>query len=140
MSQRKIKIRESGFSLLEILIAFAILSISVSIILKIFATGLTSTHLANDYTNAVQIANNLIAQTSMENPLQRSESSGIENNMYHWRRQIVPHQFLSAELDISTLPIQIYQINIEVWWGDGRHHTLELSTLKMITKEINTPY
>jgi hypothetical protein len=47
-----------------------------------------STQLASEYTNAVQIANNLIAQTSMENPLQRSETSGIENNVYHWQRLI----------------------------------------------------
>lgn len=139
MSQRKIKIPQSGFSLLEILIAFAILSISVTIILKIFATGLSNTQIASDYTNAVQIANNLIAQTSMENPLQRSETSGIENNVYHWQRQIVPYHFLSAELDISSLPIQLYHIHIKVWWEDEHQHTLELSSLKMIPKNIDNP-
>ncbi|MFZ2726568.1 MAG: type II secretion system protein [Methylococcaceae bacterium] len=47
--------KTKGFSLLEILIAFSIMAISLTILLKIFSTGVGTAMLAEDYNNAVQL-------------------------------------------------------------------------------------
>lgn len=130
-------VNERGFSLLEILIAFSILAVSLGILLKIFSTGVTTARVADDYTNAVQIGNNLIAKTGVETPLKISETLGIENEFYHWRIRVKPKKFMSPELDLRDLPIELFDVNVLVWWGDDEKtddRVLELSTLKLATK------
>ncbi len=129
--------QQHGFSLLEILIAFSILAVSLGILLKIFSTGITTAQVADDYTNAVQIANNLIAKTGVETPLKISEELGIENDFYHWRVRVNPQTFISPELDLRDLPVELFNVNVLVWWGDDAKtddRVLELNTLKLAAK------
>ncbi len=128
---------QHGFSLLEILIAFSILAVSLGILLKIFSSGVVSAQIADDYTNAAQIANNLLAKTGVETQLKTGETFGVENDVYHWRVRVKPQLFLSPELDLHTLPVELFNINVSVWWGDeGKtdDRVLELNTLKLAAK------
>jgi general secretion pathway protein I len=132
-----VSIKQHGFSLLEILIAFSILAVSLGILLKIFSTGITTAHVADDYTNASQIANNLLAKTGVETPLKISETLGIENDIYHWRVRVKPKTFISPELDLHELPVELFSVNVQVWWGDDvktDDRVLELTTLKLAAK------
>lgn len=129
--------KQRGFSLLEMLIAFSILAVSLGILLKIFSTGITTAQVADNYTTAVQIANNLIAKTGVETSLKMSEELGVENDFYHWRVRVNPQTFVSPELDFRDLPVEVFNINVLVWWGDD-HKTddrvLELNTMKLAAK------
>ena len=119
------------------LIAFSILAISLGILLKIFSTGITTAQVAENYTTAVQIANNVIAKTGVESPLKIGESVGVENNFYHWRVRISPQTFTSPELDLRALPVELFNVNVLVWWGDDDKtddRVLELNTMKLAAK------
>lgn len=127
-------IKQRGFSLLEMIIAFSILAVSLGILMKIFSSGITTAQVADDYTNAVQIANNLIAKTGVEKPLKISEEIGVENNFYHWRVRVNPKTFISPELDLRGLPVDVFNVNVLIWWGDEAKtddRVLELNTLKL---------
>ena len=128
---------QRGFSLLEILIAFSILAVSLGILLKIFSTGITTAQVADNYTMAAQIANNLMAKTGVETPLKISEELGVENNFYHWRVRVNPQTFASPELDLRALPVELFKVNVLVWWGDDDKtddRVLELNTMKLAAK------
>ncbi len=138
--------KQSGFSLLEILIAFSILALSLSIMLKIFSGGLNTAGVAEDYNVAVQIAETLMAKTGVETPLQNGESTGQEHDKYHWRVLVTPFEFTAKNFDATTLGVVLYKVRVTVNWGDElpRHRAdpdvdgrqVELTTLKLVNKEL----
>ena len=58
--------KQQGFSLLEILIAFSILALSLGILLKIFSAGVNTAIIAENYTTAVQLSESLMAKVGIE--------------------------------------------------------------------------
>ena len=95
--------KQQGFSLLEILIAFSILALSLGILLKIFSAGVNTAVVAEDYTAAVQIAESLMAKTGVETPLQAGQASGLENEKYHWLVEVSPFEFNPENVDTTAI-------------------------------------
>ncbi len=130
--------KQQGFSLLEILIAFSILALSLGILLKIFSTGINTATVAENYTEAVQISKNLMAKTGIETPLQVGQSSGIENNFYQWWIETSPFMFNPDNVDPKTLTAELFKVKVTVSWSDGgaSDRQVELITLKLINKTL----
>ena len=136
---KKNKYTEKGFSLLEILIAFSILALSLGILLRIFSGGVTTAAVAEEYTNAVQIAETLMAKTGAEIPLRSHESSGVIDEKYNWLLRISPYNLQGMNADIKTWGAELYKINVTVDWGDENsdNRQIQLATLKLLTKANN---
>jgi general secretion pathway protein I len=131
--------RQRGFSLLEILIAFSILALSLGILLKIFSAGVNTAGVAEEYTAAVQIAESLMAQTGVETPLQPSETAGLKHEKYHWRVAVSPFQFTAGNLDVTAIPAVLFKVKVTVNWGAGNvgaGRQVELSSLKLANKVL----
>jgi len=130
--------KQQGFSLLEILIAFSILALSLGILLKIFSAGVNTAVVAEDYTAAVQIAESLMAKTGVETPLQANQASGLENEKYHWQVEVSPFEFNPENVDPTALTAVLFKVKVTVSWGDdnANDRQIELTTLKLINKTL----
>jgi general secretion pathway protein I len=130
--------KQQGFSLLEILIAFSILALSLGILLKIFSAGFNTAVVAEDYTAAVQIAESLMAKTGVETPLQANQASGMENEKYHWLVEVSPFEFNPENVDPTALTAVLFKVKVTVSWGDDNvnDRQIELTTLKLINKTL----
>ena len=134
----RLRNKHQGFSLLEILVAFSILTVSLGIVLKIFSTGITTAQVTGDYTTAVQIAKNLLDTAGNESPLKAGEITGSENKFYHWRVTVSPKTFSSPELDLRDLPVTLFEVTAHVKWGEDiktYDRIVKLTTLKLATKD-----
>ena len=120
--------RGKGFSLLEILVAFSILAISLGILLKIFSSGVNTAMIAEEYTVATQIAESLMAKTGIEEPLVVGENSGTEVEKYHWR-VTVENSSNPADVEDDT---GLLAVRVIVQWGDEdrNRRAIELKTVK----------
>ncbi|MFZ9611394.1 MAG: type IV pilus modification PilV family protein [Methylococcales bacterium] len=130
--------KQKGFSLLEILIAFSILAISLGILLKIFSAGINTAVVAEDYTVAVQIAESLMAKTGLESPLQEGEDSGTENDKYEWQVMVTPYLFNPDNVDEMTITTTLFKVKVIVNWDieKTKHRQIELTTLKLVNKTL----
>ncbi len=126
MSQTK----QTGFSLLEVLVAFSIFAVSLGIIFQIYSKGAKSAILANDYADAIIIAQSQLANIGVETQL---DNGVYENNYekFHWVTRA--QSIIDDDYDFETRhKIIKSDIEIEVFWkSQGRTHSVKLSTLKL---------
>lgn len=125
--------KEAGFSLLEILIAFSIFAVAISILLRIFSAGVTTATVAEDYIIAVQIAESLLARTGVDEKL-ASGGEGQENEYFNWEVKIIP-----ANLEINnelpkSMSVTAVQVDVSVNWDNerGNGRTVHLTTVKLM--------
>ena len=127
--------KQRGFSLLEILVAFTILAISIAVILNIFSTGVRAAFLAEEYTIAVQIAESLLAKTGVETDLDTTGTQSNEEGKFNWHVSVLPIDLGLEGIDAQSLSAQIYQVFVRVNWQEGEsEREVVLQTLKLGAK------
>lgn len=125
----KIGNRETGFSLLEVLVAFSILALSLGVLMQIYASGSRNTLRGADYSRAAELAESVLAQAGTEHPLAPAVHNGEQAGMY-WQLAIVP---VAPTGMVAPPPfLTSFQVTAQVGWGElGREHSLQLDTLRL---------
>ena len=93
---------ESGFTLLEVLVAFAVLAVMIVPILQVFGGGLGAVDSARARSTAALLARSKLAEVGAGETLMEGETSGIFNVPgFRWRRTIVrdTSELISPEQD-----------------------------------------
>jgi len=80
-----------GFTLVEVLIAFAILAVTLTALLQAFSQGLRSMEVAEDYATATMLARSKMAEIGPLIAVEEGELTGEFENGWHWRVAIVPY-------------------------------------------------
>ena len=115
-----------GFTLLEVLVALAILSVALVAMMQLSSQGLRLLRVSEDYQGAVRLADRL-ARTAA--PEREGVETGQQGNL-RWERRVtaVP---VPDELTTGAGPQpRLYAVSIAVGWGVRR--TLELTSLRAV--------
>ena len=122
---------ESGFTLIEVLVALTILSISLATLLAIFMQGLDRARESKNEAAARVLAQSLLAQAKTAETLSFGASSGKINGL-QWRTQIEPYGSAADQSAWKKIPAQI--VATVSWRGDGGLRLVSLSTVKLFPK------
>jgi general secretion pathway protein I len=126
--------RSRGFTLLEVLIAFAIASIALAVLYRGAIDGLFGTREAARTEEAVSRARSRLAALCVLPRLTPGEQSGDDGSSYAWRTQITPAGSKTLEPADSgepTPPVRadLFAVRVIVSWpGIVRPHQVELET------------
>jgi general secretion pathway protein I len=133
---------ERGFTLLEVLVAFAIAALALIVMFKAASGGLLSVATAGRYEEAIGRAKSHLAAIGRDGPLTSGTTQGDDGSNYRWRIRIVP---LAAVGDGSSkasafAPVLfrkpvLYSIEVGISWDDGGHRREVL----LQTQRIGSP-
>jgi general secretion pathway protein I len=101
---------QRGFSLLEVLVAFAILAISLGVLMQIFQRALSTTAISADYSRIVALAEAKLADVGADIPLEEGVHTGEPEDGMDWIVNIQPYQPEGALGEDQTLAVQPYLI------------------------------
>ena len=123
--------RQRGYSLIEVLVAFTILAMALTVLLKIFSAGLRNVDAASEYAQAVSIAEAELAIPGILEPMQPGITQGEEDGGYSWVRDVSEFRPLNRPDYVDT-PVLPYLISVEVTWSAGRgERTVRLDTIRI---------
>ena len=121
---------DEGFTLIEILVSFAILVAAVAVLQAGFGGGWRGVRYANLEAEALEIARAKLAAAGIEAPLEAGVSEGDAGAGFFWRVVIEPH----AGQGVEETSHRGFWTTAEVRWSDGRSkdaRQISLTTLKI---------
>lgn len=129
---------QQGFSLLEILVAFSILALSLGVLFQSFTLGLRNVRVAEDYTLGVLLAQSQLALVGADIPLQAGETQGdfTDYPRYHWSIQITPYPLPDSNPDwVEKIRQQLFTVNLQVRWETASaQRQIQINTLRITDK------
>jgi general secretion pathway protein I len=108
---------EAGFTLVEVIVALAMLSIGLSIVLGLISSSLRQTANAERMAQASSLAQSLMDQIGTEWPVVAAERDGQFPNGYRWHLQMLPYGDASER---DEWPVGLYTVSTEVQWEEGK--------------------
>ncbi|MFZ0788522.1 MAG: type II secretion system protein [Chromatiaceae bacterium] len=126
---------QSGFSLLEVLVAFAVLAVTLGVLMQIFSRASVTTVVSAQYSRAASLVSARLDAVGSAIPLEPGSVSGEPDDGIAWELSVVPVELgLAADSDPlgSEPPVVPYLVTVTALWKDsGRVRRLTLSTLRL---------
>ena len=120
--------RCAGFTLIEVLVALAIVGLALGAVAEVFAVARQGQVMATDVDGAVGVADRQLALAAMTDPPRLGLSRGTAGR-FVWRLSVAPFHD-SADAGRPAPPL--YRITVTVGWaGDRGSRQVTLSTLRL---------
>lgn len=139
--------KSQGFSLLEVLVAFAFFALAGTALFGVFSGALRNASTSEDYTRAVLIAESRLAALGFGTALSAGTQSGeVEGEKYRWTLEIRPYlspvggssQGANASaVPVPSLGAKLVEAEVIVSWPGPREtiQRVSITTLRLAPGE-----
>ena len=127
LGKPEIQAPEGGFTLIEVIVSMAILSITFVLIMQLFSGGLRASRTSCDFTRAVVHAKDKMGKLSRE-PVQ--ESGEFEDG-FRWETEVQTYK------ELEETGLKLVKLKVKVSWPDAlnKERSVELTSLKLVENE-----
>jgi general secretion pathway protein I len=119
-------------SLIEVLVAFVILSMTMSVILRINATTLRNHQVSAEYLKAVQIARSRLDQMAVDRESSNLDEQGIEQGGFRWRYLRQPQLEWGGEKQLAVPLFPVEETITIAWEAPGGERELQFSRIGLV--------
>jgi general secretion pathway protein I len=127
--------RTAGFTLIEVLVALAIVGLALAAVAGAFSNGLMGHEVASEADRALALAEERLALAGAAAPLRAGTARGTFAGRFDWQTTTAPYEDDDKTADPAIRPaaaLRLYRIAVSVAWRDGhRQRQLALSTLRL---------
>ncbi len=126
------KTKDKGFTLLEVLVALALLGIALLSIIRLFSANLRGIAVSEDYAGAASRAEAKMREVTAAGTLSEAVSNE-EADGYRIETSIKEALHKRTE----QLQVKLFEVDVKVSWMSGRKDkSLALQTMKLVEKKI----
>lgn len=127
--------RQRGYTLLEVIVAFALLAVALTLLIGILGNAARQVRGADDAGRAALYAQTLIDQVGVGEPLVAGERDGeFEQGRYRWQLRIAPWRdatIAAQQQPATTVAPRLFEITLAMEWDDaGPGQRLQLRSLR----------
>jgi len=124
---------KSGFTLLEVLVALALLGISMVAIFELFSSNLKGITASDDYVSAVLKAESQMREIlDNDNLAEESMSATMEDGS-----KIDTSVVDTATDRTENLPVKLLEVSVTIHWTRGtKERSFTLKTMKLVNKQV----
>lgn len=121
--------REAGFTLVEVIVALAILSAGLGLLLGLISNSLHRAASAQRMAQAGSLAQSLMAEVGTVLPIRPEARDGQYPDGFRWHLKVQPYDRAS---DSEDRPVGLYRISAEIEWEQGTEtRSYALTTLRL---------
>jgi general secretion pathway protein I len=127
-----------GFTLIEVVVALAILGVGLTVIIELFSGGLRLARASMEYTKAVNYARIKMEEITMKPAVEEGTQEGeSEDKTFRWQVGVKKVDLLSIDKSVNYKPpIELYQVKIDVFWKSGtKEKSTSVESLKTVKPE-----
>lgn len=127
---------QDGFTLIEVMAAFAVFAVLFGLVLQILSTAVSNTRRSGDFTQAALIARSQLDMAGVDQMLQPGEWSGEYNERYSWTMSVEPYMVSDDRgVNFEDLPIDLYRVTMTVYWGEPpNERSARFETLRSVDR------
>lgn len=127
---------QRGYTLLEIIIAFGVLALALTLLLGTLSGGTRQVRWAADSGRAALHAQSLLDDVGVGEVLVPGRRDGVfDDGRYRWELEVAPYVERGAGLQQPRDPYapQLMQLRLRVTWGEGgARERLQLHSLRLV--------
>lgn len=125
--------RAAGFSLIEVLIALAIVGLGLAAAAGTFGVGLSGHEASRDAAIALSLAEGKLAEAGVAGTLREGNSEGSFADRFDWQVSVMPYADPGEDqFGLVDKTMKLYRIGVSVAWQDGhRERRLALDTVRL---------
>ena len=128
-----------GYTLIEVIVAFAILALALTLLLGTLSGAARQIRWADEAGRAALHAQSLLDQVGVGEALQPGHRDGdFEHGRYRWSLDVAPYQdpLLPPSVAMDLAAPRLLQLSLAVQWGEDANDPrtrLQLQSLRLVT-------
>lgn len=111
----------TGFTLIEVVVALAILGIGLTVIIELFSGGLRLARTSEEYTKAMNFARMKMEEITSQQKIEEGTDEGkCDDDTFHWQVKTKKMDILPIEKDSDFKPpVELFQVRVDILWKSG---------------------
>ena len=123
--------RQIGFTLIEVLVAFVIAALSITVVFQMIGGSANNLALTGDYHQAMLVAGSIVYDPADDAPMEG------EVGRFHWQKTILPAGEVNdgdRSETVRTRDIELADVDVTVTWRrNGKDHQFKLGTQRIVS-------
>ena len=140
--ERRLASRVAGFSLLEVLAAFVILSLFATSLFGLFSGALGNASAADDWSRALLVAQSRLAAAASVQPLAEASEAGTEDEgRIRWETRVAPWNPPEVDPELARISeammTRLYRVEVDVRFPGiaGGERSIALATVRLAARD-----